>query len=231
MILSSVSPPVPPAGNENNNRCDTAIVGRVAHATKRDSVDTGTQWLDEGDDSSPYVSGADTSGTYDRGAYKIKEPSVHQTVAPSRSRRQTSRCHHHSHHSRSRSPSNPYYARIKPAIPANIDVFAILENVAKTEGPFQSPDAALKTALSAFTQEGWTTKVEAMLAITRLAKYHPRVLEKELHMVVLALVYEVKNLRTTVSRSAIFTLGDLLVKMRKPIEAVSLILLFVSFDI
>lgn len=57
-----------------------------------------------------------------------------------------------------------------------------------------------------------------MLAISRLATYHPSILQRELHTVVQALVYEVKNLRSTVSRSAIYTLGDLLPKMKRSIE-------------
>lgn len=65
-----------------------------------------------------------------------------------------------------------------------------------------------------------TTKVEGMLAISRLATFHPHILSKELHTVVLALVYEVRNLRSSVARSAIYTLGDLLVKMKKQIEPV-----------
>lgn len=60
-----------------------------------------------------------------------------------------------------------------------------------------------------------------MLAVIRLATFHPNILQKELHNIVLALVDEVKNLRSSVSRSAIFTLGDLLIKMKKHIEPVS----------
>lgn len=59
-----------------------------------------------------------------------------------------------------------------------------------------------------------------MLAISRLAAFHPYILSRELHTVVLALVYEVRNLRSSVARSAIYTLGDLLVKMKKQIEPV-----------
>ena len=66
-----------------------------------------------------------------------------------------------------------------------------------------------------------TTKVEGMLAISRLATFHPSALAKEIHTVILALVYEVKNLRSTVARTAIFTLGDLLVKMKRYVEPVS----------
>ena len=66
-----------------------------------------------------------------------------------------------------------------------------------------------------------TTKVEGMLAISRLATFHPSVLAKDIHTAILALVYEVKNLRSTVARTAIFTLGDLLVKMKRHVEPVS----------
>jgi hypothetical protein len=59
-----------------------------------------------------------------------------------------------------------------------------------------------------------------MLAISRLAAFHSHILARDLHTVVLALVYEVRNLRSTVARSAIYTLGDLLVKMKKQIEPV-----------
>lgn len=61
-----------------------------------------------------------------------------------------------------------------------------------------------------------------MLAVNRLALFHPNVLKKELHTIVLALAYEVKNLRSTVARSAIFTLADLLQKMKGHIDPVSL---------
>ena len=59
-----------------------------------------------------------------------------------------------------------------------------------------------------------------MLAVNRLAVFHPNVLKKELHTVVLALAYEVKNLRSTVARSSIFTLADLLKKMKGHIDPV-----------
>lgn len=63
--------------------------------------------------------------------------------------------------------------------------------------------------------------MEGMLAVTRLASFHPYVFQKDLHTVVVALVDEVKNLRSSVSRSAIFTLGDLFIKIKRFIEPVS----------
>lgn len=65
-----------------------------------------------------------------------------------------------------------------------------------------------------------TTKVEGMLAVTRLATYHPGILASEIHTVIGALIYEVKNLRSTVARSAIYTLGELFVRMRRFVEPV-----------
>jgi hypothetical protein len=65
-----------------------------------------------------------------------------------------------------------------------------------------------------------TTKVEGMLAITRLATFHSHSLLKDQHQMVLALVNEVKNLRSTVARSAIFTIGELFAKLKSQIEPV-----------
>ncbi|XP_074605138.1 TOG array regulator of axonemal microtubules protein 1 isoform X1 [Brevipalpus obovatus] len=126
--------------------------------------------------------------------------------------------------SRSISPPHtrqPQYQmiRIQPAIPPNANIRHIMENVVKTEGPFENPSEALRAAIGALKEEAWTTKVEGMLAITRLASFHSPVLQRELHNVVVSLVDEVKNLRSSVSRSAIFTLGDLFLKMKRSIES------------
>ncbi|XP_015791082.1 TOG array regulator of axonemal microtubules protein 1-like isoform X2 [Tetranychus urticae] len=124
--------------------------------------------------------------------------------------------------SRSSSPVHrqPQYhmIRIQPAIPPNANIRHIMENVVKTEGPFDNPQEALRAALAAFGEDAWTTKVEGMLAVTRLASFHPSVLQKDFHSVIVSLVDEVKNLRSSVSRSAIFTLGDLFSKMKKSLE-------------
>lgn len=50
---------------------------------------------------------------------------------------------------------NPYQTQITPAISPNIDVFGILENVAKTEGAFSAPEDALRASIAAFTQDAW----------------------------------------------------------------------------
>lgn len=71
------------------------------------------------------------------------------------------RCGHSRHISQSKSPSrrkkqrNPYQTRVEPAITPDIDVYGILENVAQSEGSFDSPEEALKAAIAAFTQDVW----------------------------------------------------------------------------
>ena len=65
---------------------------------------------------------------------------------------------HNRYMSKSKSPSrrrNPYQTRVQPAIPVNLDVFGILENVAKSEGAFVSPEEALRAAIAAFTHDAW----------------------------------------------------------------------------
>lgn len=59
--------------------------------------------------------------------------------------------------SKSKSPSrrNPYQTRVEPAISPDVDVYGILANVARTEGPFLCPEEALKAAIAAFTQDVW----------------------------------------------------------------------------
>lgn len=59
-----------------------------------------------------------------------------------------------------------------------------------------------------------------MLAVVRLATFHPHYLMRDQHQISLALVNEVRNLRSTVSRSAIFAIGELFAKLKSQIEPV-----------
>lgn len=64
--------------------------------------------------------------------------------------------------------------------------------------------------------------MEGMVAVERLATFHPSALLKDQHAIARALVHEVKNLRSTVARSAIFTIGELFAKLKYQIEPVSI---------
>ena len=57
-----------------------------------------------------------------------------------------------------RRPSRPpqqIYIKTTPAIPANANIRHILVNVAKTEGPFDNPQEAVKAALMALHDDAW----------------------------------------------------------------------------
>lgn len=68
-------------------------------------------------------------------------------------------------------------------------------------------------------------KIEGIRTIQRLAKNHPDVVQSHLHPIVLALLTEVKNLRSSVARAAIIAVGDLFVSLKKNVEPVSFSLL------
>lgn len=64
-------------------------------------------------------------------------------------------------------------------------------------------------------------KIEGIRTIQKLAKSYPDIIQAQLHPVVLALLTEVKNLRSSVSRAAILAMGDLFVSLKKNMETVS----------
>ncbi|KAI1302330.1 hypothetical protein HDE_02580 [Halotydeus destructor] len=124
-------------------------------------------------------------------------PRLSRSISPPRGHR-----HHYYHKT----------IRMQPAIPANANIRSILENVAKTEGPFVNPEEALRAAVSAFTQDVWHAgdQPPSCLSSANPGPGHPHNLG--------ALAYEVKNLRSSVARSAIFTLGELFVRMKRYVE-------------
>lgn len=65
------------------------------------------------------------------------------------------------------------------------------------------------------------TKCGAINSIRRLTVYHKEVLLANLHPVIVALLTEVKNLRSQVARLAIVCMGDLFVHLMKNMDTVS----------
>lgn len=100
----------------------------------------------------------------------------------------------------------------------SVNIRHILENVAQDEGPFQEPQLAFRVAMDALNSNCWSTKVEGILALVRLASHHAQLLIGHQHEVVNRLADETRNLRSTVSRSAIFALGDFCAKLGRSIE-------------
>lgn len=107
---------------------------------------------------------------------------------------------------------------VSPSLASSVNIRHILENVADVEGPFQDPHLALKVSIEALEGPCWSTKVEGMLALIRLASYHQQLVLGHLHEIVSHTTNETRNLRSTVARSAIFTLGDLCAKLKRQVE-------------
>lgn len=107
---------------------------------------------------------------------------------------------------------------VSPSVSSSVNIRQILENVAELEGPFSDPTLALRVAMSALEGPCWSTKVEGLLALIRLASHHPTLVASHMHEVVTRVAQETQNLRSTVARSAIFSLGDFCAKLKRQIE-------------
>ncbi|XP_056151819.1 TOG array regulator of axonemal microtubules protein 1 [Lampris incognitus] len=84
--------------------------------------------------------------------------------------------------------------------------------------PFSKPDLALTRSFKLLSSEDWEKKIEGLTFLRSLAQYHSDTLHSRLHDVCLALVQEVKNLRSGVSRVAVYTLGDLYSHLQKAMD-------------
>ncbi|XP_013781470.2 TOG array regulator of axonemal microtubules protein 2-like isoform X2 [Limulus polyphemus] len=102
-----------------------------------------------------------------------------------------------------------------PVTSATISERGSIEN----SGSFSNPCDSLTNALKTITSEDWLQKVNAMNEFNRLAAYQPQLLQAELHSVVLVLLSEIRNLRSSVSRAAINTFGILFQKCPRHMEA------------
>ncbi|XP_053235570.1 TOG array regulator of axonemal microtubules protein 1 [Podarcis raffonei] len=84
--------------------------------------------------------------------------------------------------------------------------------------PFPKPELALSEALHYLAEDDWEKKIEGLNWIRCLSAYHPDVLTAKLHETSLAVVQEVKNLRSVVSRAAVVCLGDLFNYLKKSMD-------------
>ncbi|GIY14772.1 hypothetical protein CDAR_607092 [Caerostris darwini] len=96
---------------------------------------------------------------------------------------------------------------------------ALFDESSDEVATYPNPNEALKKALKSLSTDTWMGKIEGIRTIQRLAKNHPDVLQLQLHPVVLGLLTEVKNLRSSVSRAAILAIGDLFVALKKNVES------------
>ncbi|XP_034381350.1 TOG array regulator of axonemal microtubules protein 1 isoform X2 [Cyclopterus lumpus] len=84
--------------------------------------------------------------------------------------------------------------------------------------PFSKPELALTQSFNLLSSEDWEKKIEGLMFLRSLAHYHLDTLQGRLHDVCLCLIQEVKNLRSSVSRVAVCTLGDLYTHLGKAMD-------------
>ncbi|XP_059411460.1 TOG array regulator of axonemal microtubules protein 1-like isoform X4 [Carassius carassius] len=84
--------------------------------------------------------------------------------------------------------------------------------------PFSKPELALTQSFRLMSSDDWEKKIEGMTFLRSLAQYHPDVLMSRIHDVCLALVQEVRNLRSGVSRVAVVTLGEMFAALQKGMD-------------
>ncbi|KAM9201627.1 TOG array regulator of axonemal microtubules protein 1 isoform 4-T4 [Dugong dugon] len=84
--------------------------------------------------------------------------------------------------------------------------------------PFSKPEVALTEALKLLGDEDWEKKIEGLNFIRCLAAFHSEILNTKLHETSFAVVQEVKNLRSGVSRAAVVCLSDLFTYLKKSMD-------------
>nr|XP_040054780.1 TOG array regulator of axonemal microtubules protein 1 isoform X2 [Gasterosteus aculeatus aculeatus] len=84
--------------------------------------------------------------------------------------------------------------------------------------PFSKPDLALTQSFNLLGSEDWEKKIEGLTFLRSLANFHSDTLQGSLHDVCLCVIQEVKNLRSSVSRVAVCTLGDLYTHLEKAMD-------------
>ncbi|KAG9261039.1 TOG array regulator of axonemal microtubules protein 1-like [Astyanax mexicanus] len=78
-----------------------------------------------------------------------------------------------------------------------------------SEEPLNRPEEALGQALGLLQDEEWERKTEGLRLVRALAEHHAEVVLPELHYISAAVIAEVQNLRSIVSRGAITTMAHL----------------------
>ncbi|KAG7327910.1 hypothetical protein KOW79_007854 [Hemibagrus wyckioides] len=84
--------------------------------------------------------------------------------------------------------------------------------------PFSRPELALTQSFRLLSSDDWEKKIEGLMFLRCLARYHTDVLSSRLHDVCLALIQEVRNLRSGVSRIAVVTLGEMYSGLQKGMD-------------
>ncbi|XP_049322062.1 TOG array regulator of axonemal microtubules protein 1 [Astyanax mexicanus] len=88
-----------------------------------------------------------------------------------------------------------------------------------SEDPLNRPEEALGQALCFLQDEEWERKTEGLRLVRALAEHHADVVLPELHYITTAVIAEVKNLRSIVSRDAITTMAHLFTHLQRQMDS------------
>ncbi|XP_044077544.1 uncharacterized protein LOC122887917 [Siniperca chuatsi] len=84
--------------------------------------------------------------------------------------------------------------------------------------PLTKPAESLSLCFKLLSSDDWMKKMDGLKTMQALAQHHAETLKTKLHEVCLALIEEVKNLRSVVSCEAMNTLAELCVHLQKAMD-------------
>ncbi|XP_070179404.1 TOG array regulator of axonemal microtubules protein 1-like isoform X2 [Littorina saxatilis] len=85
--------------------------------------------------------------------------------------------------------------------------------------PYNDPEGSLRAAHKKLESDDWEMKTEGLGMLRRIVHFHQQLfVPPQLHPVILAVVNEVKNLRSQVSRLAIVCLADMFMALKKSMD-------------
>ncbi|XP_028409704.1 TOG array regulator of axonemal microtubules protein 1-like isoform X3 [Dendronephthya gigantea] len=175
----------------------STLVDKQAHAVSKTSVEK----------PAPAVS----KTSVDKPAPVVASAAVHKPVVtrpPLSSPKKKSENASHNHHVSSQAESVSESSKQSHSLPVSSSV-PIWEVAVSELHPFSNGDAAIKTTLKLLDDTEWEVKCDGLLCVRRLIRHHVDDVVQQLHVLILAVVAEVKNLRSQVSRAGIYVLGDM----------------------
>ncbi|KRT81215.1 hypothetical protein AMK59_4976, partial [Oryctes borbonicus] len=84
--------------------------------------------------------------------------------------------------------------------------------------PFTKPKDALNETLNQLDSPEWEITMKGLQNLIRLIKYHPNLIEQNIHVVCVGLGRQVRNLRSQVARSACLTASEIFKTLKKALE-------------
>lgn len=108
---------------------------------------------------------------------------------------------------------------------------SIHETTPKSSRSANKPKETLQQALAQMNNPEWEVVVQGLQNLTKVAKFHPELVEAQIHNVCVGLGKHIKNLRSQVARIACNTASELFASCRRGLDIVSEQTLFIFNNI